>query len=325
MNQNWFDYSGLTWEQLRGWNWTSIVHPKDFEKNLTLWKEALKTGTQLELEHRFLRKDRVYRWHLTRAKSMCDDAGKIKFWVGTNTDIHDQKMAEQSLLDVNKELEQFAYVASHDLKAPLRGIGNLADWIEEDLKETLTPKTSQYMNMLHVRLRRMNNLIDGILQYSRAGRANIEKEKIKTQEVVRDVWELIPPHKFKLKLANDLPVVCANKTIFGQVFSNLLGNAVKHHTNGDTGVIEVGFKDIPDNMVEFYVKDDGPGIDPLFYNKIFGMFQTPVPKDDTENTGVGLAICKRIVEQNGGKIWFESKLKEGSTFFFTWKKPEETL
>jgi light-regulated signal transduction histidine kinase (bacteriophytochrome) len=246
--------------------------------------------------------------------------GSVRMWVGTNTDIHDHKMVEKSLVQANKELEQFAYVTSHDLKAPLRAIGHLADWLTEDLQGSLSEQGKKYMQMLHGRLRHMNALIDGILQYSRVGRANVKKERLNPLKIIQESWEVLDHKRFRLVLPVQMPEVNANPVVLGQVFSNLLSNAIKHHTNNPVeGVVDVGCNE-SDGECEFFVKDDGPGIDPLFYGKIFGMFQTPKPKDDTDNTGVGLALCKRIVEQNGGQIRFESELGKGTTFFFTWKK-----
>jgi two-component system sensor kinase FixL len=240
-------------------------------------------------------------------------------FTGHIRDITERKNFESKLLEANKELEQFAYVASHDLKAPLRGVMNLADWIVEELG-TVSPKAQEYIALLQSRIRRMNALIDGILQYSRVGRMYMEKESIDPRQVVLSSWELLAKKDFVLKLPDSMPEIMANPIVAGQVFSNLLSNAIKHHTNDpNKGVIEVGVKDAGP-VWEFFVKDDGPGIHPNFRNKIFGMFQTALPKNDNENTGVGLALCKKIVQQNGGQIRFESEFGHGTTFYFTWKK-----
>lgn len=223
----------------------------------------------------------------------------------------------------NKELDQFAYVAAHDLKAPLRAIANLATWVEEDLDEHLSGETREHMTLLKGRVIRMENLINGILQYARLGRiGDVEIGKVDTHEVVNQIIGLLdPPKAFVIEVDDGMPVLTCSRTLLEQVFLNLITNAVKYHHRQD-GHIQITGR-INNGFAEFSVADDGPGIDPKFHEKIFTIFQTLNARDTVESTGVGLAIVKRIVEDQGGHITLDSEEGRGAIFRFTW--PVEPL
>jgi signal transduction histidine kinase len=218
----------------------------------------------------------------------------------------------------NAELEQFAYVASHDLKAPLRAIASLSGWIEEDIQESLTDETRQQMTLLRGRVHRMENLIDGILQYSRAARVVQTPEKVQVNQLLAEVKDtLAPANGFVIEIEPGMPTVTAERVKLQQVFMNLLSNAIKHHHRPD-GRIKVSSRPLPNDLHEFAVSDDGPGIAPLYHQKVFQIFQTLRPRDEVESTGVGLAVVKKIVEEQGGTIRLESEEGKGATFYFTW-------
>lgn len=234
---------------------------------------------------------------------------------------NEKKLSEYSkeLERSNKELDQFAYVTSHDLKAPLRAISNLVTWIEEDSKEKLDENIKSNMALLKSRVKRMENLINGILEYSRIGRIKGTIEKIEFEKVIKEMIDSIdPPKTFKFIIQEGLPPFFAEKIRFEQVFSNLISNAIKHH-NKEEGIIEIFYEDFGE-FYKFTVKDNGPGIPKEYHNKIFEIFNTLKARDKFESTGIGLTIVKKIVENQGGKIWVESKEGEGSSFIFTWKK-----
>ncbi|WP_207431177.1 sensor histidine kinase [Sabulibacter ruber] len=225
------------------------------------------------------------------------------------------------LTKMNKELDQFAYVVSHDLKAPLRAINNLSEWIAEDLK-TDDPEIIKNFSILRGRVLRMENLINGILAYSRVGRQNLPLSTFSVQELLKETLEnLAPPPTFEIVTPKELPTITGERTLFYQVLSNLLSNAFKYHHKQE-GRIEIRAKELPD-FYQFEVKDDGPGIPKEFQAKVFGIFQTMEARDVKESTGVGLSIVKKIVEEKGGKIWIESEKGQGSTFLFTWPKKKE--
>jgi PAS domain S-box-containing protein len=247
-----------------------------------------------------------------------NDIGIPTGYVMVSKDVTESKLMEEQLIKTNQELEQFAYVASHDLKAPLRAIERLSSWIEEDNMDKLDPKSQENLRLLRQRTNRMSNLIDGILQYSRAGRVDLDVHEVDSNELVKEVIDSLNPSK-KIKIFyKNLPVLPAAKVPLSQVFANLISNSIKHHER-PTGTIEIGSHD-KGRYYEFYVKDNGPGIEKEYFDKIFVIFQTLKSRDELEATGIGLSIVKKIVESQGGKIRVESELGKGSTFFFTWPK-----
>ena len=235
-------------------------------------------------------------------------------------DISERRAAEDDLRRSRDEMEQFAYIASHDLRAPLRGIDNLAQWIGEDLGPVMTPEADKNLKLLRNRVSRIAKLLEDILQYSRAGRVTEEGEKIDTGELLTLLAEhLITDKKFRLEVAPGMPVVVSPRTPLEQVFSNLISNAIKHHDKGE-GVILI--KTEPRGAYhEFTVADDGPGIPPHLHDDAFKLFQTLKPRDKTEGTGLGLSIVKKLVEWQGGKVWIVSEAgKRGTEVRFLWKK-----
>ncbi len=218
---------------------------------------------------------------------------------------------------VVKELEDFAYIVSHDLKAPLRAITSLAAWLVDDYKDKLDKAGQETLELLMSRVSRMNDLIDGVLHYSRAGRKSDDIVEINLQSAVLGLIDLLaPPDHIDVRINKELPVVVGEKTRITQVFQNLLSNAVKYIDRDVGGVIEIDFEE-EESHFKFSVKDNGPGIDPKFFDQIFKIFQTLQNKDETDSTGIGLSIVKRNIETIHGKIWVESEPGKGTTFFFT--------
>jgi len=218
-----------------------------------------------------------------------------------------------------KELEQFAYVTSHDLKAPLRGIANLAAWLQEDLKDKLTFATREQLDLLRDRVQRMHELIEGLLEYSRIGQTERSIEKVDVGDLLAEIIDSIsPPPGFVIDIATDMPVLQTGRLQLYQVFSNLIGNAIKHNNAGQ-GHVWVKAAD-QGRFHEFTVADDGPGIAPEYHDKAFMMFQTLEARDVGSNTGIGLALVKKIVQDHGGSITLDSAEGRGATFRFTWPK-----
>jgi len=216
-----------------------------------------------------------------------------------------------------EELEQFAYVTSHDLKAPLRGIANLATWLEEDLQEKLTAVTREQLGLLRDRVQRMNALIEGLLEYTRIDRAEQTMANVDTGELLTEVIDsLAPPAGFIVDVAANMPTLYTDRLHLFQVFSNLIGNAIKHG-KGDQGRVGVTVRNLGEHY-EFTVADDGPGIAPEYHDKVFMMFQTLTVHDYGSNTGIGLALVKKIVKEHGGSITLESTEGNGATFRFIW-------
>jgi PAS domain S-box-containing protein len=340
VNQRWSDIAGISPPDALGDRWGSTLHPADRDRVFAEWSITIHTQMPFRLEYRFLRPDGNVIWVFAQATSETDDSGNVIGFVGTLTDITQHRYAEDALQERadeltylnqhiaktatllqerNRELDQFAYVTSHDLKAPLRAIANLSEWIEEDLAERLPPENKHQMQLLRGRVYRMESLINGLLHYSRVGRTEVDLHRVDVERLLHDVIDsLNPPDSFRIHLADNLPILEARELLLQQVFANLISNAINHHHIG-AGTIQIAAQE-EETAYEFAVSDDGPGIDPKFHDKIFGMFQTLASKDNTENTGVGLAIVKKIVETEGGTIHVESQLGQGTTIRFRWPK-----
>jgi len=229
---------------------------------------------------------------------------------GVFVNLTEQKLLEQKLKQSNNDLMKFAYVASHDLKSPLRGISNLASWVEEDIKEGAD--VSEHVKKINRKILVMENLIDGLLEYSKLGNEN------NVQEIV-DLNEIIPTISILVKF-QQLPKINGVKVRITQVFSNLIENAIKHHHDLPNAEITVECKE-DKHFYTFSVKDNGPGIEQKYFDKIFQIFQTLKPKDKTDSTGMGLTIVQKIIEQNKHCfIWLESEIGKGTTFYFNWPK-----
>lgn len=225
----------------------------------------------------------------------------------------------QLLVKRNQELERFAYVVSHDLKAPLRAIANLSQWLEEDLEENLTEETRHNLRLLQGRVYRLKTMIEGLLDYSRIGLSSLPEETVNLTELIKEIIaSLAVPPDFTIEVKSPLPTLVTKRLLLSQVFSNLISNAIKHH-HDHQGYIEIQAID-RGNYYEFSVKDDGPGIAPEYQEKIFEIFRVLNSRDQKENTGIGLSIVKKIIDNQGGRIWVESQAGEGATFYFTWHK-----
>ena len=249
--------------------------------------------------------------------------GERRMFTGTVRDISERKQAEeqrdrllQELESANEELKNFGYVVSHDLKAPLRAIGSLANWLSTDYADKFDDEGREHMRLLISRVHRMDNLINGILQYSRVGRVKETIVAVDLNRLLREVIDLLaPPQNITVSVENTLPTVMVEPTRIQQVFQNLLSNAIKYmdKPEGDIRIACVA----EGRQWKFSIADNGPGIEKQHFEKIFQLFQTLAPRDRVESTGVGLALVKKIVEMYGGRIWLESTVGQGSTFFFT--------
>ncbi|MBT3922842.1 MAG: PAS domain-containing protein [Nitrospina sp.] len=225
---------------------------------------------------------------------------------------------------INIELEQFAQVVSHDLKAPLRSIQNLTNWILDNLEDKVAEDSKAHLHLMKEQVIRMQTMIDAILEYSKDIGGEHKMELVNTQTLIKEIIEEAhAPASFRFHIHPDLPKFYTHRTKLKQVFSNLVNNAVKHHDRQD-GEVEIGVNDKGETF-EFRVKDDGPGIDPTYQKNIFIIFQTASKKLSENSTGIGLAIVKKIVTDNKGTVELVSSLGEGSQFTFTWPKNLQTL
>ncbi len=236
---------------------------------------------------------------------------------GFNNMLEQIQQRQEELKRSNRDLDQFAYVASHDLKAPLRAIATLSGWIEEDLQGHLSPEAQEQMRLLRSRVQRMDGLIEGILQYSRVGRLDTQKERVDVGRMLRELVDLLsPPATFQIVVGPNMPTLTTKRLRLEQVFSNLVTNAIKYHDRPD-GRVEINARR-RGSCFEFSVSDDGPGIAAEHHKKVFMMFQTLQPRDQVESTGLGLSLVKKLVEEEGGTISLDSAPGRGATFRFTW-------
>jgi PAS domain S-box-containing protein len=301
-----------------------VVGPTTFVKRKPLYDRCMagETVTYDEVRRMANGEERCYSvtYHPARA-----DGGEIGGILSLAIDITARRRAEQALeartLELqrsNHELEQFAYVASHDLKAPLRAIEILVDWLRDDLENYQEGEVQQNLSLLKQRTARLHRLLDDLLAYSRSGRTPGDAVALDSHLLVEDLFALLgPPPHMSCTISGTLPVLRAHAAPLEQVLRNLINNAIKHHP-GPSGNIRVYAED-QGHAVLFAVEDDGAGIAPEFAEKVFQMFQTLRPRDEVEGSGMGLAIVKRIVDLQGGRIWFEpAPGGRGTVFKFTW-------
>lgn len=312
--------------------WENATHPEDRAQKTQNLNEAILGGCEFDTEYRILLPDGAIHHVKSLASAIRDTNGQAIRLFGITFDVTKERRAEQRQLQlvnqltrINDELNSFAYVASHDLKSPLRGIDQLATWITEDLGDTLSEDTRNYLRLMRSRINRMEMLLDDLLTYSRVGRISDDVVTVNTHELVQAAFDLTASggKQIVLHLADDMPVLQTRKVPLELVFRNLIGNAIKHHDKKQ-GIIEVSANPV-ENGIEFAVKDDGPGVPLEHQQRIFAMFQTLKPRDEVEGSGIGLALVKKAVESVGGKVTLESDGQHGCTFRFTWPTviPEE--
>lgn len=279
-----------------------------------------------DLENTKVRKNGEVVFLSTSGVPVYNQKNELIGYRGVDKNITEQKKIEelkanliQKLEAVNSELKEFAYVVSHDLKAPLRGVFTLATWIKEDYADKFDKKGLEEMDLLMNRVKRMDQLINGILQYSRIGRTEEEKVEIDlNQEISQIINSLNIPSHIEVEIDTTLPTLEIARTRLNQIFQNLLSNAINYNDK-KKGMINIGCHESDDDW-KFYIKDNGPGIPKKYFKRIFQIFQTLQSKDKKESTGIGLTTIKKIIEMYDGKIWLDSKVGEGTTFYFTLPK-----
>jgi PAS domain S-box-containing protein len=312
-----------------GRHMAELIGPHAFADRQPRYDRAL-AGEVVQHEGARLMPDGQERYFTVTHQPHRDVDGRVLGVMSLAIDITERRAAEEALqqkseelVRSNRELEQFAYVASHDLKAPLRAIEVLAQWLHEDLKDYTGGEVQENLGLLSQRTQRLNRLLDDLLAYSRAGRQIGECQEVDTDLMVQDIASLLsPPAGMRVVTEGTMPVLTAHSAPLEQVLRNLINNAIKHHPT-QQGMVRVSARDQGDTVM-FAVADDGAGIPEEYAEKVFQMFQTLQPRDDREGSGMGLAIVKRIVDSQGGRVWFHPGPEgRGTVFRFTWHKLDE--
>lgn len=325
VNEQYMQFTGLTREALLGDGWQQAHHPDDLSK---VEPDALRTAKAHEPfveEMRIRRSDGNYRWFASQGVPRFDAGGEFLGFIGILADIEISRQGRMDLERLNAELEHsnedleyFAYVASHDLKQPLRGIDHLASWIHDDAYEHLPESSRKHLVQLRGRIRRLDGLLDDLLAYSRAGRKNCKVENIDLALLVGEIAGVLDqPDDYSIAYVGTPIRFNTYRTELQTVLRNLLGNAIKHRSDRSKGRVEVNAT-LEEDKVHFCVADDGPGIAKEFSERVFRVFHTLKTRDELEGTGMGLAIVKKLVESRGGTISLESDAGKGCTFRFDW-------
>ncbi|WP_219892143.1 sensor histidine kinase [Chamaesiphon polymorphus] len=313
-------------------DWERRVHLEDLPAVKVAVELAMNTGTDYSEQYRVIWPDGSIYWIDAFGRFYYNDGRPVRM-TGIICDVTERKQTElflqaqtlklaktTALLERrNQELDQFAYIVSHDLKAPLRGIANLSEWIEESLAENIDAEIQEYLNLMRSRVVRMGSLIDGLLDYARVGQTEVSLTTFAIEDLLAEIIDSLNiPASFKFDLPTNLPPIVTNRLLLSQVFANLIGNAYKHHDRTD-GHIQITAQ-LQADLWEFTVTDDGPGIPAADRERVFDIFQTLVERDRQGNTGIGLSIVKKLVHSHGGEIAIESELGRGTTFRFTWSQ-----
>ncbi|HJT56857.1 MAG TPA: ATP-binding protein, partial [Ktedonobacteraceae bacterium] len=331
-NPQWSEFTGLSFEQIRDWGWTQFIHPDDLEENIRRWKHALSTGEPFYYEHRFRRADGTYRWHVSRAIPIRDDAGTIMMWIGANTEIEEQKQLEE-------RKDEFLRMASHDLRSPLTAMKGNLQLAQRQLTRLLstsdfTTETAQSalkeLSRLITRAQRQtevqNRLIGDLLDVSRIQAGKLDLDLVPcdlaslVREIVLDHQASTPGRSITLHVPDteELLLVLADPGRIGQVVSNYLTNALKY--SPASAPITVGVEGVG-NDVRVWVRDQGPGLTTEQQQRIWERFyQAPdiaVQSGPSKGLGLGLHICQTLIARHGGAVGVESKKDQGATFWFT--------
>jgi PAS domain S-box-containing protein len=340
-NQRWYDYTGTTPEQMQGWGWQSVHNPETLPDVLERWKDSIATGKPFDMVFPLRGADGSFREFLTRAIPVKNENGEVVQWCGTNTDITEREMMEAELRKSRDELElrvqertaelnsymakleqsnqalqDFAAIASHDLQEPLRKVTAFGNMLKQKCGSSLGEQGNDYMQRILKANQRMQSLLTALLEYSRLTTKTNPFVEVNLSNLISEVLS-----DLEIRIAKTggqvhvgiLPVISADPTQMRQLFQNLIGNALKFHKEGEKPLVAIQ-SSANKQMIRISVEDKGIGFDEKHIERIFAPFQRLHGRSEYEGTGMGLAICKKIVERHGGSITAKSTPGKGSLF-----------
>ncbi len=337
-NKTWLEYTGQTLTQALGRAWEEVVHPDDLRVLLEIYIPAFSQRVSYSMPSiRLRRYDGVYRWYLFKGNPRFLPNGEFMGFIGVAIDIHEQKLAEFAIKEhkeilekvvtertyqlerSNQDLQQFAHVISHDLKEPVRKIKTFAYRLEDEAAEKISPKEKEYINKIISAANRMSTMVDGVLIFSTMNSLSQKNEWIDLNKIFEaielDLEVLIAQKSARIEV-KEMPFLEGAEVLIYQLFYNLMNNSLKFAEPGRPPVITVTSESRPEKLshVTIYVKDNGIGFDQRYASKIFDTFARLHSKDRFEGTGLGLALCKKIVERHNGSIQAEGTVGIGTTF-----------
>jgi PAS domain S-box-containing protein len=322
INRQFCCYSGLSRSQVLAGEWRKVVHPEDLPEIESVKREARQNCEPFEIECRLLRaSDGSYRWHLARFVPLTrsgDLSDAVSEWLGTALDIESQKRAEETLRRSNEELQQFAFAASHDLQEPLRNVSTFTQLLARRYQDRLDSEAREYIRYAVEGSKRMSRLIDDLLVYARIDTRDFLTERVNLNNTLQTVLEAMRTSISETRAeitCDPLPDVTANPMQMTQLLQNLLSNSLKYRHPDRAPVVHLGARYSPGEWI-FSLSDNGQGFDPAYSEQIFRIFHR-LHGREVPGTGIGLSLCKRIVERHGGRIWAQSRPGEGATFYFS--------
>lgn len=330
-NKGWYEYLGLDFDQSKDGGWLQVIHPDDLDRTIQTWTKAMEDGEYYEIEYRMRRVDGQFRWQLARAIPLRNELNQTVRWFGTCTDIHDQKTMSERLEQLveertrelqrsNEDLQQFAHVASHDLKEPVRKIKTFASRIEDEFAGQIPPLARTYLGKIQSAANRIYSMIEGVLKYSSVSGTMHLVEKVDLGRLLRDIQvdlEVPIQQKGAQLSVGPLPAVEGAAVLLYQLFYNIVNNSLKFSKSGISPCIDIAAQAGDGETVAITVSDNGIGFEQQFADRIFDTFSRLNPKDKYEGTGLGLALCKKIVLRHMGQITAEGRPGEGASFTIT--------
>jgi PAS domain S-box-containing protein len=319
-NERWYEFTGLGRMAFGDASWEGIIHPDDLQRTIETYRAAIKSGQPYSIEHRFRdRRAGGWRWFVSRALPILLHDGVVDKWFGSSTDIDTQKRVQEDLQRANQDLEQFAFSASHDLQEPLRSIKIYSELLKREFGDNLSPEAATYVNFLRSGATCMETLVRDLLAYTRVMSFEPPAQSFDANEALKlalsGLSGAVAESHARIR-TEPLPSVPVHDTHLQQLFQNIVGNAIKYRSPDRVPEIAIRAEQRNGHWV-FAVSDNGIGIDPEDKEYIFGLLKRLHTREEYTGTGIGLAICQRIVDRYKGRIWVESEPGKGSTFHFT--------